>query len=178
MITSLVRHFVDNITHEKLNAYTFNYNDRSVGLRTPDAPVGVLCSDKGIAQLYAGSNRILLGTNGYSRIMGNYLSIENSQLNLNPSSIEDLKIKEKYINPEVFYNDDYVMVKKAELTNAFVVTNETFVDLNTGRIINAKPLTDFITPISVFLKDEPLESIDIKKAEIYANTLGVQLPNW
>lgn len=178
MIRELALRQLEEMTDRIQNIRTLNYNDRSVGLRTPDSPVGVLLNDTGIAQLYAGSSKFLLGINGKIKAIGDRINIETKEISLNPNSIGDIRILGKSIDPDVFWSRDYVMINKKSLENVTVITPETIVDLNTGKILNSKPLLDYLEPKELFVNSEQPVDLNLERTLELAETLGMSIPEW
>lgn len=178
MIRFLAKRLLEDIETRHTNVRALNYTDRSQGIRVPDAPVGFLASDQGIAHMYAGSSKLMVGLKGRTVSMGHYLDVRNYNVSFKPQSIGDFLILGKHLDPEIFWSRDYVVVNRKSFEDVQVITPDTRVDLNTGEIINTKPLSDYFQPAELFPTPDKPQDLEIKKTTDLARDLGIPLPNW
>lgn len=141
-------------------------------MRTPDAPVGFLAQDSGIAQIYAGSSKIVLGINSSIHLTSNDININCSNWSFNVPSLSSIKFKDKQLNDSLF--DNSKMIQALSLDGEVITPDTKIVD---GKIINTKKLSDYLYETSL-LEQVEMDKNLFREADIMAEYLNFKLPEW
>lgn len=172
MLKDLLRRFTSFLTEKNLNIKAFNYSDRSTGLRSPDAPTGVLLQDSGVAQLYSGNAKLVAYLTGDLSITGRELIIGSNSVTFNINSFSDFKIKDRVLNNTLYNNSTLTRVKSLD---AHVITPQTAVV--EGKLINTKPLSEYLEEVNLFT-ESPLPEEYLRDYQLWAEYIDVDLPEW
>lgn len=150
MLTSI------GISGKKILEQTHCYKPYTVGIRSPYAPVGVVCREEGQLDLYSGNARLLMGTEGTVYVLCSQLGVRADKVNFKVPNVSDVLIAGFNLNKELETNS-LVPVLTSSINDLSVIGAQTYVltdpETGVGIIKDPVPMTKFLKPTNLLLKE-------------------------
>lgn len=144
---------------------TLNYSQSEIGIRHPKNPVGVVCRDSAILDIYAGPSRIWAMAEGHIGIKSNSFGVNSGRVGLFIPHINNFTINSKHINEKVF-DGGLITRTKVALDTFHVITPSTVV-VN-GKLVGTKSLSEILAAEPLFVSTPPDEIIRTPEQEVSA----------
>lgn len=129
--------YLDKINYNSLVSIITEYSGQEIGIRHPDGPVGAMCRDQGILDLYSGKSRILLGLRGQINLITDTFSAFVTELSVGTPELSDIILAGYRIDSRIA--DREFLVQKQDVSQFLALTQSSFVqnsDGSTGIILN------------------------------------------
>jgi hypothetical protein len=126
MLTS----YLNKINYNSLLSIVMEYSGQEIGIRHPEGPVGVMCRDQGILDLYSGKSRILLDLRGQINVITDTLTTFVNEISINTPELSDIILAGYRVDSRIA--DREFLVQKQDVSQFLALTQSSFVQNNDG----------------------------------------------
>lgn len=150
--------FKDILTSpETVVSKSLNYGIGDLGKRSPYNPVGYVIRESGSIEIFAGISKAIFDIKGNSTFLGNEAKFLTNKVNFRVKNLEDISFGDFTFNPSS--SNLLFLYKKQDLNKLRVLTDKSYVDLQTGVIQNTTKLTDYLGENAILKNKKQLQSL-------------------
>lgn len=140
-ILELIRSFFSTISTQSIFQRSFTYQNDDIGIRSPNAPAGVLVDESGKTSVFSFNNSLCIDKDA-TIINSKEIKVSSRSVDVETESLKDFRIHNRSFNEHIFYNNaPLILCINPELFSTLNVVNDKGEKVKLNSIFTTEYLT-------------------------------------